>query len=162
MIISAISSSLLIRGADAIKCTQSELFRACWIQERQTLNNCKSDTRVLQHSKGIAIFATAKTRRTLFVLPCGVPRPLVIARGFFVRIKIYLPFLSLYYPDMSTGNNGIICLSLYTAFGSRAAWFICLCKTSGLDLLKPIPLCLRYKGSKNINTKQIYMDIFII
>lgn len=100
----------------------------------------KSDTWVLQHSKGIAIFATAKTRRTLFVLPCGVPRPLVIARGFFVRIKIYLLFLSLYYPDMSTGNPGIICLSLYTAFGSRAAWFICLCKTSGLDLLKPIPL----------------------
>lgn len=123
----------------------------------------KSDTRVLQHSKGIAIFATAKTRCTLFLFfLCGVPRPLVIARGFFVRIKIYLLFLSLYYPDMSTGNPGIICLSLYTAFGSRAAWFICLCKTSGLDLLKPVPLCLHYKGSKNINTKQIYMDIFII
>lgn len=92
MIISAIISSLLnriifvvnIRSADAIKCTQSELFRACWIQERQTLNNCKSDTWVLQHSKGIAIFATAKTRRTLFVLPCGVPRPLVITRGFLL------------------------------------------------------------------------------
>ena len=83
MIISAIISSLLIRGADAIKCTQSELFRACWIQERQTLNNCKSDTWVLQHSKGIAIFVTAKTRRTLFVLPCGVPRPRS-ARGISV------------------------------------------------------------------------------
>ena len=162
MIISAIISSLLIRGADAIKCTQSELFRACWIQERQTLNNCKSDTRVLQHSKGIAIFATAKTRRTLFLFFVRRSPPPGNNQGVFVRIKIYLLFLSLYYPDMSTGNNGIICLSLYTAFGSRAAWFICLCKTSGLDLLKPIPLCLRYKGSKNINTKQIYMDIFII